>query len=69
MALTLTGCAWPLGEDPGLLGCDAVSLALGSRRFETSLCFHLRVVREDVLDWLTLVLLMQPALFKFTKMK
>lgn len=28
MALTLTGCAWPLGEDPGLLGCDAVS-ALG----------------------------------------
>jgi hypothetical protein len=29
MALTLTGCAWLLGEDPGLLGFDAVSLALG----------------------------------------
>jgi len=29
MALTLTGSAWSLGEDPGLLGCDALSLALG----------------------------------------
>jgi hypothetical protein len=50
------GCAWPLGEDPGLLGCDAVSALKSSRRFERSLCFPRKgeVAREDVLDCLTL---------------
>jgi hypothetical protein len=28
-ALTLTGCAWSLSEDPGLLEYDAMLLALG----------------------------------------
>lgn len=51
MALTLTDCAWPLCEDPGLLGCDAVSLALGVPDVSKGYAF---ISREDVLDCLTL---------------